>query len=732
MTSSANAKAAEGAADRVERRLTDAAWVAALLLFAPLLVPLFSGRIFALDDLGALHAPLRHVYQSALSAGHSLLWTSQLYGGFYIHAEGEVGAFHPLHLLLYATLPLTIAFNLEVVLSYVFAFAGMWHFLKHRGFSAASRTVGAIAFAFSGYVLLHFPHMHAIAVTAHVPWLLLAIDGSVSESATTRRKGLIAIALLAGSQGLLGHPQSLWMSGLICLAYAVICHREAARRLLLAGAAMAAGLMLAGIQLVPSMDLLGSSARGSMEAEFALSYSLHPLNILQLVSPYMLADRVYAAEKERYIHEFGIYSGSLSTIALAWALLRSRRVPFERLTLFALVLAAAGVLLALGRYGLVYEWLAAAPVISKFRAPARHILLVHFGLAILVAILIEDIRRLRMARSTERSRHRWLWVPMLISAGAAAIAWRYPRMWGTFPDQEWQAGGMLIGTGLLAFVTLLVTDAARGSRPALMLLPVVFALDLGIWGYSYIFAGPTRRIDELAARAAPPTVERGSTVHQTLRTNRLNALLLRDVRVLRPAVALPPVRTLTLSSASELRVSGAQWTANGTDWTRVDDPMPRVRVVPEWRVVANPAAIDGIDIRQTALLSEDPGARPGGDASATLAIDEPGRIVVDVSARGQALLVTTEAYDRGWRATGRSGAPLRTLPVYGDYLAVVAEPGDYRLLLAFEPASMRVGIYTSVTGSIVVLLIAALAGSTPFSRPSRRAAAEPLDRTTET
>ena len=52
----------------------------------------------------------------------------------------------------------------------------MWQFLKHVGFTAASSVVGAIAFAFSGFALLHLPHMNAIAVIAHVPWLLLAID----------------------------------------------------------------------------------------------------------------------------------------------------------------------------------------------------------------------------------------------------------------------------------------------------------------------------------------------------------------------------------------------------------------------------------------------------------------------------------------------------------------------------------------------------------------------------
>jgi hypothetical protein len=170
-----------------------------MLLFIPLLVPLLAGRILRLDDLSAFHLPLRYLYQSALKGGHSVLWTSQLFGGFYIHGEGQIGAFHPLHLLLYWTLPLTIAFNLELLLSYLFAFAGMRVFLRHNGFTPASSVVGAIGFAFSGFAVLHLPHMNAIAVVAHVPWLLLAVDLATSASSTTRVQGLVSIALLFGS-----------------------------------------------------------------------------------------------------------------------------------------------------------------------------------------------------------------------------------------------------------------------------------------------------------------------------------------------------------------------------------------------------------------------------------------------------------------------------------------------------------------------------------------------------
>jgi hypothetical protein len=701
--------------ETVDRPVSYSASAAALILFLPLIAPLLGGRIFTIDDLSALHAPLRHVYQSALTGGHSILWTSQLFGGFYIHAEGEVGALHPLHLLLYWSLPLTAALNLEMILSYIFAFAGMCLFLRRAGLTAASSILGATAFAFSGFSLLHLPHLNVIAVVAHVPWLLWAIDLSLSEQRGTRVRGLVAVAVLFASQALLGPPQSVAMTGLICVVYGATFGRTLWMRLAIIAAACVAGLMLAGIQLVPSLDLLTNSMRRTVARDFALSYSMHPLNILQLFSPYLLLHRVYAAPDEQYVHEFGLYGGALATIAVAWAIMRRSKLPFPRLAAFAAATSILGLLLALGRYGLLYEWLALLPVIGKFRAPARHIMLVHFGFAVLVAILFEDVQRLCAVKAKPVRQQAWLWLPLLICGAAGAAAWWLPQAWTTYPRPPFFVPGMAIGGAVFALSTLLVTDAARGSRAALMLVPLLLAVDLGAWGYSYVFAGGMHTIREVAAMANRPPAEPGATVYQVARTPRLNLLLLDDFRLLRPGVGLPPQRMLTLTTDSELRVSGAQWVSTAKGWTAVADPMPRVRFVPEWKVVEDPATLADIDIRRTAVVTG-PLAAPetaGLDASARLVADQPGQISLDVSTRTVALLVTTEAYDRGWQATSASGARLATCAVYGDYLGVVAEPGEYRITLAFKPDSIRNGIYTSLAG---LLMIAGIAGFVSWKR----------------
>ena len=161
-----------------------------LLLFVLLILalgsPLLFGRVHVGDDLGNLHLPVRSVYQEALRAGQSVLWSPHLYGGMYLHGEGQAGMYHPLHLLLYRFLPLSWAFTLEFVLSYVLMFPGMYLFLRRLELPHPAALFGAMVFTFSGFNLLHFMHLNAIAVVAHIPWLLLGID--VLLRSTDRRE----------------------------------------------------------------------------------------------------------------------------------------------------------------------------------------------------------------------------------------------------------------------------------------------------------------------------------------------------------------------------------------------------------------------------------------------------------------------------------------------------------------------------------------------------------------
>jgi hypothetical protein len=167
--------------------------LAALGVFAAMAVPFWSGLVYTMDDLGGYHLPTRALYAQELAQGRILHWTPDLFGGFYLAGEGQVGMYHPLHVLLYRFVNLRAAFCLEVLASYPFLMAGVYLLLRRWRFRRDAAMLGALAFTFSGFALLHFVHVNAIAVLAHLPWLLLTIQ--MLATATTRRQRWALVAL---------------------------------------------------------------------------------------------------------------------------------------------------------------------------------------------------------------------------------------------------------------------------------------------------------------------------------------------------------------------------------------------------------------------------------------------------------------------------------------------------------------------------------------------------------
>ena len=181
------------------------------------------GEVYLADDLGDFHLPLRAFYAQQLTHSEPFDWCPDLYCGFYVTGEGQVGGYHPLHWVLYRTLPLSLAFDLECWLSYPFMLIGLYAFFHRLRLSRESALFGATVFTFGGFNLLHFIHPNAIAVIAHLPWLLCAIDiGLRSQIAKYRCWAWLAVGVLTGSQFLLGYPQYVLYSAFVEFGYVLL------------------------------------------------------------------------------------------------------------------------------------------------------------------------------------------------------------------------------------------------------------------------------------------------------------------------------------------------------------------------------------------------------------------------------------------------------------------------------------------------------------------------------
>ena len=681
----------------------------ALFMLAPMLYPLVTGRIFTRDDLVALHLPFRHLYSASLGAGEFLLWTPAYHAGFFLHGAGEAGMAPPLHLLLYGLLPLGVAFNLEIICSYLFLMGGAYLLLRTLHLSIEGALVGAMLTAFSGFTLYNLMHVNHIATLAHAPWLLLACRGLL----TGRIRPAAAFALAAvvtGSQLLTGNPQYVWIT-LVVVAYMCACEwRRATRPAHFAALAIAAGLggLIGAVQILPSVEFFRDSARAAWTPELAVSFSMSPWNLVQLWSPFAFEFRVHAPGEEFMIHEFVVYNGAFCSLALAWVAIRWRELRHRPLVIALLGLAALSLWLAVGRYGGLYPWLAQLPVLSGLRAPARHIVLFQFALAGIAGIAFDDLATMG-ARPRIEPRRLW---PL---AAVVAIALATPIAAASLAGSEWAgAHAMRLSPWLrsapwsaaIIVLALLMIAAARGRSWAIPVIVAVTVADLAAWGYSYAYRwGPIQSVSELMAAAQIPEGAAAGDVIPPVAGGRDYLGVLRGLRLTNGYTGLYSQSRMDFGNPQTERLAGITWRGDGDRWHRVDDALPRARLASEARVSTNPQAdIMTIDIRHTALV-EQPLELKGPPGTAHVVLERPGLFEVETTAAGRQLLILTERFHHGWQVTV-DDVPQPPVRVDGDFLGCIVEAGTHRVVLEFAPRSVTDGLRLTIAGLFLTVLAA--------------------------
>ena len=696
-----------------------AALLAMAAVLAVLAAPMRGGRVHAIDDLGTYHLPLRAFYAEALQAGDDPAWCPRLFCGIDLHAEGQVGMLHPLHRALYRGLPLTTAFNLEVLSGYAVAMGGMFCFLGRRGLGADASAFGGLCFGASGFHLLHLMHPNFVGITAQLPWQLLMLDVLIrSENLRASGWAALAVAGLTASQVLLGYPQATWLSSLAEGGYALAVAFESGKGRRLAGAfgAKALGVLIGAAQLVPTAEALRLSSRTDPSAGFLAHGSLHPANVAQILNPYLFVDRFYTSGSPRAIamHEMGIYAGALVPVFAAWLFVAIRRrdradLPMLRLAAGATILGLVGLVLAFGQHGPLWGIVTSLPLIGVFRISARSTVLVHSAAAVLAASAFGDLCG-RVGRS-DRIAWRALWpllIPPLASlafvGGARLLADRQPDL-GLMPFLA-PIGIALIGPALSLGAAALVALAARGVGVATIGIVLFAAADQVGYGWEVLRREPTVTLAALrASRPVPP----GPAGRRIMVGEGDNLWTLNGVTLVEGYVGLPPARRLHYWDRESLRLAGATWIREAgafSEWTPLPGPLPRARLLAE--AVHRPLVTQALkpgQLEAIAFLPEPVRLPEGEPGLAKIVEDRPGRIRVATSALGRRVLIVAERHHEGWAAR-IDGEPRPILRADGDFLGVVVEGGRHMVALRFEPRSHRIGARLSVVGLMIAGLVA--------------------------
>ncbi|HWE51144.1 MAG TPA: hypothetical protein VG273_15235 [Bryobacteraceae bacterium] len=713
-----------------DRSLIIALCVASGFFFLVLLLPLLRGETFVAGDLLAQSFPFRKFYADRLHAHESFLWSPYIYGGFYLHGEGQAGMMHPFHLILYFLTPVTTAFSIEILSIYAFLFGGCYLLFRCWKLGIPAALFGSYLFTFGGTNLILLEHINAIAVMAHLPWVLLAIH-RVFEAKMPRSRALwiCAVALLTGSQVLLGHPQSVYFCSLVEGSYAVFLMLDGTRwrRLLEVAAALVIGLLIGGVQLLPTMTATLDSARSKPPLEFLSEISLQPQELVQWMNP--LLWQGYRFDQFRAFYNLFIYCGGTVTLLLfVWILTRKElSQPRRKLALYLGIVAAAGLFLALGKYNLVFPLYARLPILGLFRAPARYMVLTDFAIAAGAALALDQLRagegQLSLSAFVKAVAGFFL-LASLLTIPVALL----PAVSGLGPHLaspvKAAGGALIVAAGAILFLVSAKVPRVAGSWLAVFVLLEV----LCVQGTVLLVHNKTG--DPFLLTSPPPIDAPGPVEARSG-----DQLTLLDYKLVDGYSGLEPSSPVPFGTYQYARLSGARALWSG-GWRPVPDPLPLLRLrnravlmenrealLNDSNLLAQAALMDhpsvppllqehlaqvnGFDFSNSALV-EMPLSLDSSATGSLRAIEEhPDRMVVEANTTGKMLGTLGIRFHPGWKVF-MDGRPHQTIRVDGSLLGFVVPAGRHIIECRFDPNDFRQGELASIAGVGGLLLYLAL------------------------
>jgi hypothetical protein len=378
-----------------------ATFAALLIGLFPLLyfLPATFGRIvLASDDALIFGMPLRVTIAEMIRHGHFPLWNPYLFSGMPLLAAAQGGVLFPLNWSFIVAGP-RLAMNFTVLGSYAAAGVGAFFYARRAGANVLGSLVTALVWQLCGASIGQISHTSILHVFAVLPWLFWSIERYLTGPTATRAlivSGCVTVEVFAGNQ------QTLAYSLLLASAYIVtvgIADRNSAwpRALVF----LVAGLLIAAVQILPTIELLRASLRDTATYEFFSSFSLPPVFLLTWFAPFLVGGGDGVLFRAPYISEpyYPEYVGYVGLTALALAAIvplmrRDARTRFWTCSALICLLLALGRFAPFGFYRLVYY----VPILNLFRVPARHLMEIDFSLAVLAGRAVTFLPQLPRAR----------------------------------------------------------------------------------------------------------------------------------------------------------------------------------------------------------------------------------------------------------------------------------------------------------------------------------------------
>lgn len=513
--------------------------------------------------------------------------------------------------------------------------------------------------------------------------------------------------------------------------------------------------------VLPALELARYTERNTFTYQDTVAFSLAPTQAIGLLTPGFFGHGP-ALHWSLWSRVETPYAGVVTLVLAVAALVLAKPALRQRLWVWVLI-AGAGFVTALGIYAIVHGLLTVlVPLFEQFRAPARSLVLWTFGLAVLAAIGLDVIRSQWMlaheevdAWGTETLTNFLRWgavgltgiaVPLayfallltqenetaFLRASVAALAltlaaglwlatwaliamgragWISPTIWG----------GLLVAllffdlSAVGAYTDISSTDPTSGyEHPAIVEFlrnePNVGRIDTltNIRSWWQPDSAALYGLEDVGGIANPLMLDHWRQLWESLggRHSKLYDMLHVTHVVVQDGTPLPEGKfEQVLDAPGEL----ALYHNNAA--------MPRVWLVHDVRVAVTDAEIwemlqaPDFDPTRHAIVRKETvptdaiiGEAAEGTNAAQVIEQTPTTLTVQVQSEQSALLILSEIWYPGWRATV-NGEAAEVWQTNGALRSVVVPAGESTVALWFAPDSWRIGLLSAIAGWLLFIAI---------------------------
>lgn len=724
---------------------------------ATLLGGIFVTGDMTTSDLCNLNFPTRGFLDRCLQQGSWPLWTPDVYCGFPVFAEGEMGGLYPLSLLLFGLLPDWIAYNYLIILNFMLSGTFFFAYAKTIGLNRFPAFIGAIAFTFCGFFVTHLKHANLITASCWLPLLFLCVEKLLMDK---RLIWAICGGLVFACQILAGHFQMAYYSmlgagfyllfricSMIYTTYRIRPETMSKKKKqqpqkqkiptndiikYASGFALIGiiGVGISAVQLLPTYEFTGLATRASgLSFQDAVAWPYPIENLITLIFPYYYGDPALATYQRDISGQMTLFWENCGYVGILPLFLGifGFCVYFSRnsfVRLFGLM-AAISLLLTMGKYTPLFELLwKYMPGLNFFRFPNRFLLLFDFSILMLSCFGVTFLME-RFKNKVIPCAICLVVILDLFNFGMSHNPTISPKTWLTSPESV---------KFLKKDKTMYRIYSFGGDESWSMIHAMSHGWkgDLGLYAAHRGVLQPNSNMDYgISSSDGYPAFapKRLVTIHGFYR-NMDNISLYKHSMDDPLGFAAPKPQFTKLLGIQNVKYITTLWELKSPDLievhqTRFKENMPSLRVyenkaviprllcVPKAEVITDEAAIinrltsPDFDPYTTVILEKTPcqqGSKRTVVSAAYFTGYQPLKVGIQANMNGDGFLVLGDTWYPGWKAFV-DGKETEIYQANLIFRAIALTKGEHNIKFVYAPTSFKLGYWISIISLISVVLI---------------------------